>query len=98
VCSAAQAVPTDLATYVERYPEIDVPTLCLWGRQDRVVPPWVGERLAAALPNAVLVFIEACGHLPMDERPEESLAALTAFLLRRAEGRGGATRRGGAGA
>jgi pimeloyl-ACP methyl ester carboxylesterase len=97
VRSAALAVPPNLSDYVQRYPEIRVPTLCLWGRQDRVVPPWVGERLAAALPNATLVFIERCGHLPMDERPEESLEALIDFLDRRAAGGAGAIRRGEAG-
>jgi pimeloyl-ACP methyl ester carboxylesterase len=29
-----------------------VPTLCLWGREDRFLPPWVGRRLARQLGGA----------------------------------------------
>jgi len=73
-------VPDDLETLVARYPDIVVPTLCLWGRQDRVVPLSVGRRLTTSLPNARLVILEGCGHLPMEEHPRESLAALITFL------------------
>jgi pimeloyl-ACP methyl ester carboxylesterase len=98
VRQAACAVPDDLDGHIARYPEIGVPALCLWGREDRVVPPWVGERLARTLPDAMLVFIDKCGHLPMDERPRESVAALLDFLEARvADGPGASPPRGGEG-
>lgn len=78
--SARRIVPGNLAELAERYARINVPVLCLWGRQDPVVPLAVGERLARELPDARLVVLERCGHLPVDERPEEALAALTDFL------------------
>ncbi|MDP2958108.1 MAG: alpha/beta hydrolase [Longimicrobiales bacterium] len=80
LAAAQQIVPENLDVLVARYPEIDVPTLLLWGRHDRAVPLWVGQRLAAALPRSALCILERCGHLPAEERPEESLAALTEFL------------------
>jgi pimeloyl-ACP methyl ester carboxylesterase len=80
--AARQIVPPDLEALTERYPEIDVPTLVLWGRHDPAVPLWVGRRLAAVLPRATLHVLERCGHLPAEERPAESLAALTDFLDR----------------
>ena len=80
--AAAQIVPDDIDDFTVRFPEIDVPTLALWGRHDRVVPLWVGERLAVELPQAELQILERCGHVPTEELPEESLEALTAFLDR----------------
>lgn len=78
--AARQIVPDNLDELARRYPGIDVPALLIWGRDDPVVPLHVGERLARALPNARLRILDACGHLPAEERPEESYAALEAFL------------------
>jgi pimeloyl-ACP methyl ester carboxylesterase len=73
-------VPTNLGELNARYPEIDVPTLLLWGDHDRVVPLSVAHRLAAELPRARLVVLERCGHTPPEERPDESLEAVSSFL------------------
>ena len=78
--SARQMRPEGLERLIARYPQIDVPTLLLWGRSDRVVPLWVGQRLARDLPRARLHVLDACGHLPAEERPEESWAVLESFL------------------
>lgn len=84
LAAALQIVPPDLETLTARYPQIHVPALLLWGRQDPAVPLWVGQRLASVLPGATLHILERCGHLPAEERPAESLAALAAFLDRTA--------------
>src|SRR4029453_19302027 len=54
----------------DRLEEIGVPTLIVWGRNDRVVP------VPAALSyekrigdNAELVIFDRCGHVPQIERP-----------------------------
>lgn len=78
--SARRLRPRDLDGLVASYPQIDLPTLVLWGRQDPVVPLAVGQRLARELPNARLQVLEGCGHLPAEEQPEASFAALEAFL------------------
>jgi pimeloyl-ACP methyl ester carboxylesterase len=83
---ARNIVPPDLDRFTERFRELRAPTLCLWGRQDPVMPLSVGERLAAAIPGAEMVVLERCGHLPVEEHPEESLAVLLDFLERRLEG------------
>jgi pimeloyl-ACP methyl ester carboxylesterase len=77
---ARQIVPPDLPALTRRYKEIPVPTLLLWGRGDRVVPLQVGQRLADALPDARLHVLDACGHLPAEEWPEESFGVLSSFL------------------
>ena len=66
----------------KQWRQIDTPALLLWGRHDHVVPLWVGERLSRELPRAELVVIERCGHIPPEERPEETLAHLRSVLTR----------------
>jgi pimeloyl-ACP methyl ester carboxylesterase len=92
--AALQIVPDDLDYVVTRYRTLTIPTLLLWGRQDRVVPLAVAERLARDLPDATLVVLESCGHLPAEELPDESVAVLHAFLDRTSDaGRGTSTPR-----
>jgi len=78
--TALHIVPTDLEALAARYREIAVPTLLLWGRYDRVVPLAIGRRLVRAMPNADLVVLEACGHVPAEERPRASIRVLEEFL------------------
>ncbi|HKJ03422.1 MAG TPA: alpha/beta hydrolase [Longimicrobiales bacterium] len=80
ISTALQIQPPDLAGVVRRYPEIDVPALLMWGRQDRVVPLSVGEALSRALPQGRLVVLEECGHLPAEELPAKSVEVLETFL------------------
>ena len=80
---ALAIIPPDLEKLTVRFEELDVPTLVLWGRQDPVVPLWVGERLADKLPDAKLQVLENCGHMPAEELPKESWEALQAFLDQR---------------
>ena len=49
--------------------QINTPTLLIWGKQDAITPPFVGEKFKELLPNATLFFIDKCGHAPMLERP-----------------------------
>ncbi len=60
--------------------EIRIPVLVITGDHDRVVPTDQSVRLAAELPNAELVVIRSCGHVPQEERPELFLQATTDFL------------------
>lgn len=63
-----------------RYGDIEIPTLLLWGKQDRVSPLWVGERLASQLPQSRLKVYGSCGHFPMIEAYGPSTNALVSFL------------------
>ncbi|MFQ5536132.1 MAG: alpha/beta fold hydrolase [Gemmatimonadota bacterium] len=78
--TAQQIIPPDAEAFMARYPEIRVPALLLWGREDRVVPPEVGEHLTRELPRARLAVLEECGHLPPEERPDASYSVLEEFL------------------
>ncbi|HSH42300.1 MAG TPA: alpha/beta fold hydrolase [Arenicellales bacterium] len=58
--------------------ELSVAVRVVHGFRDRVVPHAAGERLAAALPRADLVSLDA-GHAPFIERPEEFIEAVTTW-------------------
>jgi pimeloyl-ACP methyl ester carboxylesterase len=68
------------AELARRYRQIDKPALLLWGREDRVTPLGVGERLLHDLRLARLVVFPRCGHLPMVEAARPSNAEVVRFL------------------
>jgi len=59
---------------------IAVPTLVLWGESDRIVRPDYGRAFQQAIPGAQFQLIPSAGHYPYLERPDEFVAAVTAFL------------------
>lgn len=61
---------------------LKVPTLLIWGKNDTITPPMVGEKFHELIPNSELVFLDKCGHAPMMERPEEFNVFLGDFLRR----------------
>jgi pimeloyl-ACP methyl ester carboxylesterase len=64
----------------ERLAEIQMPCLVITGDDDRIVPTDQSIRLADELPDAELVIIPDCGHIPHEECPELFLQAVTDFL------------------
>jgi pimeloyl-ACP methyl ester carboxylesterase len=65
---------------IERLSEIHVPTLILWGGQDRLIPPPWGQAFAKAIPGSRLVSFPTLGHVPQEEDPAQSLRALQDWL------------------
>lgn len=59
---------------------IDVPTLIVWGENDRVLPQAIAEAWQRGIPGAQRAMIAQCGHLPAIERPDQFTAAITSFL------------------
>ena len=70
---------SDLAGSLE---EPKIPALVISGDDDRIVPPESSVRLARELPDAELVIIPNCGHLPQEECPSEFLEAMEGYLPR----------------
>ncbi|HVV03991.1 MAG TPA: alpha/beta hydrolase [Puia sp.] len=64
----------------EEVSQIKQPTLLVWGNNDNITPPFVGEEFHKLIPNSELHFIDKCGHAPMMERPEEFNGILHKFL------------------
>lgn len=53
----------------ESVKDVDVETLVLWGRHDRVLPKGDEKRFEETLPKCTLRYIEDAGHSPHVERP-----------------------------
>jgi pimeloyl-ACP methyl ester carboxylesterase len=67
-----------------RLEEIEVPTLIIWGRNDRVVPvPAAISYRKRIGDNAELVIFDRCGHVPQIERPLRFNRVVKGFLARR---------------
>jgi 2-hydroxy-6-oxonona-2,4-dienedioate hydrolase len=61
---------------------LKMPTLLIWGNQDIITPPFVGEEFKKLIPHSELKFIDKCGHAPMMESPELFNEYLEAFLVK----------------
>jgi pimeloyl-ACP methyl ester carboxylesterase len=59
---------------------IDLPTLLLWGAEDRIVTPAYGEGWRQAISGARLEIIPQAGHFPHWEQPEAFVERLSAFV------------------
>ncbi len=58
------------------------PTLVMWGASDRMSSPDQGELFCQDIPNCQLVTFDGVGHLPQEEDPQRTLAALWEFLAK----------------
>jgi pimeloyl-ACP methyl ester carboxylesterase len=67
---------------LDRLEDVEVPTLIVWGRDDRVVPPRDAAEYGARLRNSETVIFDDCGHLPMAERPTRFNRLLEGFVSR----------------
>lgn len=61
-------------------PHVQTRSLVLQTTNDVIAPQFVGEYVAAHLPNATLVEIDAVGHCPNMSAPEATIAAIKAFV------------------
>ncbi len=59
---------------------VTVPTLIVWGESDRLIPFAHGHAYHEGIEGSQLVMISNCGHAPPFEKPEETVARLTAFF------------------
>jgi len=62
---------------------IDVPTLLIWGENDRMFPKELALAYQQQIPGARLVLVPECGHVPQIEKPDVFVAELEAFLATR---------------
>lgn len=67
---------------VEDIRALRLPTLILWGGRDRLVPPERGEDFARDIAGSQRIQFDDLGHVPQEEDPGRTVAALQAFLAR----------------
>jgi pimeloyl-ACP methyl ester carboxylesterase len=63
-----------------RISQLNVPSLILWGGRDRLIPPANAELFNAAIKGSQLQMFETLGHVPQEEDPASTVAAIKAFL------------------
>lgn len=71
---------TDVSAVIQRYGEIAIRALIIWGENDRIVRPTQGRRLVDALPSARLAVIGDCGHNPHEEQPLRTYELIREFI------------------
>lgn len=57
-------------SFRQQLTQLNLPTLILWGRQDRILGTDDAEKFHQAIPQSRLIWIEACGHVPHLEQPQ----------------------------
>jgi len=67
----------DLEKWLHR---IKLPALVLWGDDDRIMPPAYAALWRERLPEARLIMVEGCGHLPHVERADVVAREVSSFL------------------
>ncbi len=80
--TARQVIPRDMEAFISKYKTIDVPVLVIWGAEDEVVPLEIGRQFKRDIPQAELVVLPRCGHIPPEEEPEATKEAVMGFLAR----------------
>ena len=66
----------------EELNNIKQPTLLIWGNNDIITPPFVGEEFHKLIPNSELHLVDKCGHAPMMEVPDVFNEILAKFLTK----------------
>jgi 3-oxoadipate enol-lactonase len=59
---------------------VTVPALILVGEQDEATPPPMSHELCAGLPNATLVVLAGCAHVPQLQAPGVFMATIRSFI------------------
>lgn len=64
----------------DKIPQIQVPTLVIWGEHDRILGTADAQKFQQAIPHSQLHWIAQCGHVPHLEKPQETASAIRQFV------------------
>jgi pimeloyl-ACP methyl ester carboxylesterase len=65
---------------LRRLPHIHVPTMIVWGREDKVNALELGEQLHSGIAGSRLEILDDCGHFVPTEKPQDLSRPLLEFL------------------
>ena len=74
------ARPDVLDSVMQHLDNIKIPTLIIWGREDRLFPVMHACFAKEKMPDSYLYIFDRCGHMPNFERPEEFNTVVLNFL------------------
>lgn len=63
-------------------PNLKMPVLLIWGKQDTITPPHVADEFHSLIPLSELHWIDECGHAAMMEQPEQFNTILDKWLAK----------------
>ena len=66
----------DLKKWLHR---ITIPTMILWGDDDKIFPVAYADAFQELIPGAELRIIQACGHLPQQEKIDDFISGVQAI-------------------
>lgn len=66
--------------FFDQIKQVRQPTLLMWGSEDHLIPPVLADRFAKDIPGSRLVMFTGLGHVPQEEDPARTVAAVQAFL------------------
>jgi pimeloyl-ACP methyl ester carboxylesterase len=72
-----QTLPGPLA---EKIRTINIPTLLIWGRKDKLIPLEVGLKFKQEIATSELVIFDELGHVPHEEDPKATVLVVKQFL------------------
>jgi len=59
----------------------DIPTLIIWGSEDKVIPPEHSRLFKEGIANSHIEIISDTGHAPFAEKPDQVCEILRSFLI-----------------
>lgn len=65
----------------EKLSKIVVPTLLIWGREDKLIPFEYAHQFVSSINNCKFIPMDGCGHSPYVEEPEKLSKSVIEFLL-----------------
>jgi pimeloyl-ACP methyl ester carboxylesterase len=66
----------------KRIHRVKAPTLLVWGKEDRLVPPVYADEFTRRLPGARVQMMDQAGHAPHLEQPETAARMVREFVKR----------------
>lgn len=64
----------------EKLARISIPTLLIWGKEDKLIPFEYSKQFVSAINNCKFIPMDGCGHSPYVEDPEKLSELVTEFL------------------
>jgi pimeloyl-ACP methyl ester carboxylesterase len=81
-CTAKFVWPVPDKGLAKRLHRIEIPSLVIWGKQDRLVPVVYAEEFGRRIAGSRVEIIDECGHAPEIEQLEATVALVSEFLGR----------------
>lgn len=67
-------------SFASRLGEIKIPTLILWGKQDKILGTKPAQKFAELIPQSKLIWINNCGHVPHLEQAQVTADHILGFM------------------